>query len=497
MEPMKYPMKRRILSRSHRSLAVAVLTALLAANVAEAAYWNRGRNRRGSSDDAGGVSSSGGQSSENRRGRDLDRDGIPNLVDPDVDNDGVANGDDRNVDGGVAASGSKTGKYIGDRLPNDHPGERDIDDDGLADDSQAELDIDGDGLADDRAEELDIDGDGRADDAADESDLDGDGRADDAANEFDIDGDGLTNGSDDDADGDGSANADDSDDDADGGLDDVDSTSQGAVSGTTPPAVGGGQVGDGLAPASLDGLVYVIRQKNGVIEANLNFTSLTAGNETDPDGDNDSYTYTYTPAGAAASLRLQFKTDKWDEYDLNYATGGYVRREFDKNALKDTDTGFFSLNGVTPPPPPPPAPGGTLGGVVGDGTAPATLAGVTWVVRQQNGKVEASLLFATATGGSENDPDGDIDAFTYDYAPNGGTATLRLTFKPGKWDEYDLNFATGFYTRREFKNSALDDTDTGFFNAGAAVVTPPAGGGSPPPAGGDDDGTPDQGSGDK
>lgn len=493
-------MKRRILSRSHRSLAAAVLTALLASTGAEAAYWNRGRHRRGSTDDTGGASSSSSSSSssQGRRGRDLDRDGIPNLVDPDVDNDGLANGDDLNVDGGVALTGPKAGKSIGDRLPNDHPGERDLDDDGLADDSQAELDVDGDGLADDSAEETDIDGDGRADDAADESDIDGDGRADEAANEFDIDGDGIKNASDPDVDGDGVANAEDTDDDGDGSLDDVDSSPSGATnSDTPPPAGGGGPVGDGLAPASLEGLVYVIRERSGSIEANLNFSSLTDGNETDPDGDNDPYTYTYTPAGAGATLKLQFKTDKWDEYDLDYATGGYVRREFDKNALKDTDTGSFSLSGATPPPPPPPAPGGGTGGIVGDGTAPATLDGVTWVVRQQNGKVEARLLFTSATGGSENDPDGDIDPFTYDYAPNGGTATLRLTFKPGKWDEYDLNFATGFYTRREFKKDALDDTDTGFFGTGDVVVTPPDGGGVTPPAGGDDDGTPDQGTGDK
>ena len=46
---------------------------------------------------------------------------------------------------------------------------------------------------------------------------------------------------------------------------------------------------------------------------------------------------------------------------------------------------------------------------------------------------------------------------------NGTTAILRLDFKPGKWDEYDLDFVSGTYTRREFKNSSLDDTDTGTF----------------------------------
>ena len=101
--------------------------------------------------------------------------------------------------------------------------------------------------------------------------------------------------------------------------------------------------------------------------------------------------------------------------------------------------------------------------MIGDGTAPASIAGVNWMVKQLNGRLEANLAFTTATTGSENDPDGDIALFTYVYEANGATATLRLNFKPGKWDEYDLNFATGLLTRREFKNNALNDTDAGRF----------------------------------
>ncbi len=460
-------MKKRILNRPHQgsaALTLALLMALAALNTAPAAYWNRSRNHRGGNGDSGGnSSSSSGNSSSHSRGRDLDADGIPNITDPDVDNDGLPNGQDPNVDGGIATSGKFQGKYIGDRLPNDHPAEKDIDDDGLSDESAAELDMDGDGKADDSADELDIDGDGRADDAADELDIDGDGKADDAPHEFDIDGDGLSNPGDPDIDGDGLLNSADEDDDGDGVADAVDASPSGSAplvppGPVNPPAAG--PVGDGNAPAALTGLVYVVRQNNGAVEANLNFGSAAAGAETDPEGDNDQFSYTYTPTGTTASLRLQFKTDKWDEYDLNYATGGYVRREFDKNVLKDTDTGRFNLEGATPPQPPT---GGGTGGQVGDGTAPAAIAGVTWVVKELNGHPEANLLFTTATEGSENDPDGDIDPFTYVYEANGATATLRLNFKPGKWDEYDLNFATGLYTRREFKNNALNDTDTGRF----------------------------------
>ena len=122
---------------------------------------------------------------------DLDRDGIPNISDRDVDNDGILNGDDRNIDGGLARSGPFSGKYIGDKLPNDHMSEFDMDADGLADNALNETDIDGDGWADNHAMEFDIDGDGLADDALNETDMDADGLADNALNETDIDGDGL------------------------------------------------------------------------------------------------------------------------------------------------------------------------------------------------------------------------------------------------------------------------------------------------------------------
>lgn len=475
-------MKKHIINRSFRgtaALSLALLAALAALNTTEAAYWNRSRNHRGSSDDSGGgSSSSSSQSNSNSRGRDPDRDGIPNITDPDIDNDGIPNGQDPNVDGGIATSGPCAGKYIGDRLPNDHPAEKDIDDDGLSDDSSAELDIDGDGKADDSPDELDIDGDGKADDSLDELDIDGDGRADDSPDELDIDGDGHSDGSagESDTDGDGvsdsgvsdSEDSDDDSDSTDDSLDDDDDGDghhDGMDDGNpgNPPAAG--PVGDGTAPAALTGLVYVVRENNGEIEARLNFSGATAGAETDPDGDNDGFTYTYTPGATTASLRLQFKADKWDEYDLNYATGRNARREFDKNALKDTDTGSFNLDGVTPPPPPPS--GGGTGTQVGDGTAPATISGIKWTVSELNGHPEANLLFTTATAGSENDPDGDVDPFTYVYGANGASATLRLNFKPGKWDEYDLNFATGIYVRREFKNNALNDTDTGRFAVAA------------------------------
>ncbi|NCF84238.1 MAG: hypothetical protein GWQ08_01730, partial [Verrucomicrobiaceae bacterium] len=97
------------------------------------------------------------------------------------------------------------------------------------------------------------------------------------------------------------------------------------------------------------------------------------------------------------------------------------------------------------------------------GVALATLTGKTFVIRQNNGAIEANLVFSSATAGSENDPDGDVDVFSYTYSSAGSTATLTLQFKPDKWDEYTLDFATGSLTRREFKDGELDDVDSGMF----------------------------------
>lgn len=394
---------KRILTKTITpALALAMfLTSLPSAN---ALYWTRNRNHRGNANDAGDNSPSNGG---NSRGRDLDGDGIPNSVDPDIDNDGIPNGEDRNIDGGIARSGPYRGRYIGDRLPNNHPAEQDMDDDGLPDNSPAEHDIDGDG---------------------------------------------IPNSLDDDIDGDGIPNAIDTDDDGDGILDVNDSTPHGDDGSISS---GGGQVGNGLAPIGLAGFAYALTDSSGLPDYTLNFMSASTGDESfGPDV--TQFTYVFTGSGSTATMHLQYKVDKWDDYDLDYATGNFVRREYDKNKLKDTDVGTFSIAGSNPGASGPSAP-------VNGGTAPAAISGVNWVVKEQDGDVEANVIFANGVSGTENDPNGDIDPFSYTYTTNGTTAILRLDFKPGKWDEYDLNFVTGGYTRREFKNNALDDTDSGTF----------------------------------
>ena len=130
--------------RRMTSLAACVL-ACLSFSPLHAAYWNQN------------------QSQTHSQNRDLDGDGIPNIVDPDIDNDGIPNIVDSNVDGGIAIVGPYAGQYLGDHIDNDNPTEEDMDDDGLADVSLAEKDIDGDSKNDDDSTETDIDGDGIAD----------------------------------------------------------------------------------------------------------------------------------------------------------------------------------------------------------------------------------------------------------------------------------------------------------------------------------------------
>lgn len=77
----------------------------------------------------------------------------------------------------------------------------------------------------------------------------------------------------------------------------------------------------------------------------LKFNSAIAGVQTDDSAPSD-FTFTLTSTGpTTAALRVQFKADKWDEYDLSYTSatsGSFLRRQYDRNALKDTDTGTFT-----------------------------------------------------------------------------------------------------------------------------------------------------------
>ena len=115
------------------------------------------------------------------KGKDIDSDGIPNRLDRDVDGDGTSNGADRNVDGGICKRGPKKGKYVGDRLANSNPNEKDIDDDGKPD--SRDDDIDGDGIRNGLDDDGDGDGRGRRSDNDDDGDEIGDDSDDDDDND--------------------------------------------------------------------------------------------------------------------------------------------------------------------------------------------------------------------------------------------------------------------------------------------------------------------------
>ncbi len=214
--------------------------------------------------------------------------------------------------------------------------ELDIDGDGKSDDAADELDIDGDTRLDDSVTELDIDGDNRKDDSVDELDIDGDGKNDDDLAEDDVDGDGKDDDLDDDEDGDGRKGGTDNDDDGDG-KDDDDDDDDGVV--VIPP----GQVAGGTAPASLTGTLRLSKNTTEGPDV-VTFTSSTVGIMDEADEvENDAFTFTYTPTGSTAVLVLTYKPGKYDEYTLDFATGRFTRKEYDKNVLKDTDFGSFDI----------------------------------------------------------------------------------------------------------------------------------------------------------
>ena len=108
---------------------------------------------------------------------------------------------------------------------------------------------------------------------------------------------------------------------------------------TNPPNTGS------MPTLTLSGLTYLFND-GGQVMTKLLVASTTAGTQLDDSAPTE-FTYTYAVTGAdTAKLVLRFKADKWDEYALvftpNSNSGTFVRREFDKNALKDSDSGTFT-----------------------------------------------------------------------------------------------------------------------------------------------------------
>ncbi len=131
-------------------------------------------------------------SKKNQRSRDVDKDGLPNLVDPDIDGDRKANGADKDLDG--------------DKLPNPRDAEMDAD----AIPNALDRDIDSDRRGNLQDPDMDADGAKNTRDR----DMDGDGIANKV--DLDIDADCLANTADGDIDGDGIEDFEDLDSDSSG-----------------------------------------------------------------------------------------------------------------------------------------------------------------------------------------------------------------------------------------------------------------------------------------
>jgi hypothetical protein len=242
------------------------------------------------------------------------------------------------------------------------------------------------------------------------------------------------------------------------------------LDGSTPPPPDGTDTNSVpvTPPASLKGLAYSFQ--SGERPDRLEFLTETTGvapedrPRQDEDEPNKPFTYAYTlTTPTNATLVVSLPDNRRDEYDLTFtegAQGTFVRREFRNDVLDDTDTGAFSPAGAATNPD-----GGTPPD--GNGTPDASLTGSAFTFR--NGESSDRLTFATETTGVEqsDEPEDDPANFTYAYTvKEGSAATLIVTFKADKWDEYDLTFTgdgQGRFERREFREGVLDDTDTGTF----------------------------------
>lgn len=95
------------------------------------------------------------------------------------------------------------------------------------------------------------------------------------------------------------------------------------------------------------------------------------------------------------------------------------------------------------------------------------------------GHLEDRLIFSDATRGTINDPDGDIDSFTYSYSVTGtNTADLRIQLKPDKWNEYKFVFdgaGGGTYQEKRFDKNAFKDQRTGEIVENSGAGAAPAG----------------------
>ena len=222
----------------------------------------------------------------------------------------------------------------------------------------------------------------------------------------------------------------------------------------TPPA----------PPATLSNSVYYF-QNSGTPDRYV-FANFTTGVEIQGIPDEglptNAFVYTYSVLSSnSAHLTINFGYygaggDRYD-IDLSFTdgpAGHFVRREYRRGTLKDTDTGSFSpyLPQVT---------GGTNNPPLNTNAPPANPQGFTY-----HTSTGEHLVFQTAATGVQHDDSAPTD-FSYTYAATGANAfRMRVQFKVDKWDDYDLSFTDGghgSFVRRQFDQNVLKDTDVGTF----------------------------------
>jgi hypothetical protein len=238
--------------------------------------------------------------------------------------------------------------------------------------------------------------------------------------------------------------------------------SSGTPTPTTPPGV------PTEMPTDLAGLAYLFQDDSTPdrLEFSTGGQGLEVGDDVDDDEPNR-FTYSYAVTGTnTARLVVNFKPGKYDEYELTFVAGGqgtFVRREFNKDQLKDVDQGSFSAVGAPNDDSDGKPPGNT-------GTRPeGSLQGLTYTLRTDDDP-ETLRFYSESTGlevGDDEDDD-EPNTFSYTYTPTGDqTANLVVRFKADKWDEYTLKFSegnSGTFLRREFDDGLLKDTDSGSFS---------------------------------
>ncbi len=157
------------LTRLVLSLSCLALAASPALIVAEAGAKGKPRAYSGKLPPRPGCSYKWNRTKE--RLRDVDRDGLPNIVDPDIDGDRKANGTDMNIDGDRLAN-TRDKEIDADAIPNQF--DRDIDSDRRI--NGQDRDMDGDGIPNIRDRDMDADGIANAKDRDKDADCKADGR---------------------------------------------------------------------------------------------------------------------------------------------------------------------------------------------------------------------------------------------------------------------------------------------------------------------------------